>query len=447
RAVSLPILAAAQRHAEHLAFDDGQQQIRYGDLESTIVGKLTAFSFPTGKHVAWCPGNDQTAFLAFWKILSEGGVACPISHRFPEAKRKAVVHSLDAIWLPELELGSDREEFGADPKISLKVRDDAVEKPATIILSSGSTGTPKAIVHSMAAHIANAQGSAENMPLRPGDRWLWSLPLCHVSGLAILIRCAVASATVVGMRNGERITANLLKEKKVTHLSVVATQLQRLLKEKGFPSPSLKFVLLGGSSITPDLVHEARERGVAVITSYGLTEMGSQVTASTANGTPDRSGRVLPRRELKIDPSGEICVRGEPLCLGYFREGLIHPVVDKNGWFPTGDLGSMDRSGELSVKGRLDNMFISGGENIHPENIERVMVEVFGLSQVVIVPKPDETFGARPVAFVDGDLPSDWGSMLKPLLSSYEIPIEVRPWPAEASLAIKPDRKLLASLA
>ena len=85
-------------------------------------------------------------------------------------------------------------------------------------------------------------------------------------------------------------------------------------------------------------------------------------------------------------------------------------------------------------------MFISGGENIHPENIERAMTTLFNIEQVIVVPSPDKEFGSRPVAFVDGTLPADWKSRIMQLLPKYELPIEIYPWPSGTETQIKPDR-------
>jgi O-succinylbenzoic acid--CoA ligase len=175
--------------------------------------------------------------------------------------------------------------------------------------------------------------------------------------------------------------------------------------------------------------------------------MASQVTTSTADGDPAKSGRVLPGRMLKICPSGEIIVRGDTLCLGYYRDGEVEPVVDECGWLHTKDIGDLDDGDQLSVIGRIDNMFISGGENIHPETIERTMTHVFSIEQVVVVPVPEKDFGSRPVAFVNGVLPLDWQETLQTKLQAFEIPLAVYSWPAEAEGAIKPNRKMLQSLA
>ena len=135
--------------------------------------------------------------------------------------------------------------------------------------------------------------------------------------------------------------------------------------------------------------------------------MASGVTASTINDSPRTSGRVLSGRELKIIESGEILVRGETLCEGYFDEGKVHSIVDDQGWFHTSDLGQLDGDQCLTVSGRIDNMFISGGENIHPERIERAMMRVFEIEQVIVVPKKDETYGARPCLLYTSPSPRD----------------------------------------
>ena len=428
-----PIELAARQHPTQLAFDDGEVQIAYADLVAKLSESSRRFAdADSGAHVAWCPKNDADAFLTFWALQQHGCVACPVSHRFPEALREEIVQRLDAVWLPDL----------SDAELNQTESDRA-----TIILSSGSTGVPKAIVHTMAAHVASAKGAATNMQLDPGDRWLWSLPLCHVSGLSILVRCAVASATVVGMPTGSKLSARLLDEQRITHLSVVTTQLRRLLADENFPSLHLKAVLLGGSSVDSRLVAAARERGVSVHTTYGLSEMASQVTTSTSTDDPSKCGRVLPGRQLEISASGEILVRGETLCLGYYGNGKVESAVDESGWFHTGDLGELDEDQQLTVKGRIDNMFISGGENIHPENIERAMRSAFEIDHVIVVPRSDETFGNRPVAFVQGDLPADWEAILREKLQGYQIPVDVLAWPAEAEGAIKPNRKHLQKLA
>lgn len=434
-----PIQNAIDCFGDAIAFDDGERKIHYRELSSFFTSGATWRGFGCGDHVAWCPANDLSSFMSFWRLQSVRCVACPISSRFPIERRHTMVRQLNASWLEDSKKERD--------EVDRPVNPPNADEPATIILSSGSTGKPKAIVHSMSAHVASAQGAATNMPLGPGDRWLWGLPLYHVSGLSILVRCAVAGATVVGVTHASDLSPELLCEQRITHLSVVATQLRRLMTSDQFPSSDLKAVLVGGSSVPSTLVAQARSRGVRVHTTYGLTEMASQVTTSMDTCDPATSGRVLPNRELKIDESGEILVRGDTLCLGYYRDGQIVPVVDEEGWFHTRDVGSLDANGRLSVAGRIDNMFISGGENIYPEVIERALLKLANVEQAIVVPKSDTEFGDRPVAFVKGQLGSDWATELRKSLRGLEIPTSVLDWPENAMLGIKPDRKKLWELA
>lgn len=433
-----PIEYSINHHREQLAYDDGKIQIQYGSLKAAFAESaiMQLTNVDHGDYIVWSPKNDFESFLTFWALQQRGCVACPISYRISDSKRLEMAEQINAKWLKSILHNRDkvRRKF-----VSSKNTDDPTQ-PATLIFSSGSTGRPKAIVHAMSAHLASATGAAKNIPLKSGDRWLWSLPLYHISGLSILIRCATAGATVVGLPVDQELNAYALDELKITHLSVVTTQLRRLLTEKTFPSQHLCTVLLGGNSIDPKLVEAARNRGIDVRTTYGLSEMASQVTTSTADGTPKSSGKLLENRQLQISSSGEILLRGETLALGYFQNGAIQSLTNKNGWFQTNDIGALNENSELIVSGRIDNMFISGGENIHPENIERAMATLFNIEQVIVVPSPDKEFGSRPVAFVDGTLPADWKSRIMQLLPKYELPIEIYPWPSGTETQIKPDR-------
>ncbi len=442
--MSLPIHQSAQAHPQQLAYLDRAHQIRYTDLAEMLTSNAVRHlaNVTAGDHLGWCPGNDLNSYLTFWAMQQRRLVACPISHRFPIATRNEILDRINANWLPSLIENGHEKSRAVDNDLTNRKWDN----PATILLSSGSTGRPKAVVHTLGSHLASATGAATNMPLYPGDRWFWSLPLFHVSGLSILMRCAVAGATVVGQDADSKLSASVLEGLRVTHLSVVNTQLRRLLGENGFPSRYLKAVLLGGSGVDSGLVSQARRQGVNVMTTYGLTETASQVTTSTTNDAPQSSGRLLPERQLKISNEGEILVRGSTLCLGYYRAGEIHPIFDDEGWFHTQDLGTLDDSGLLYVKGRVDNMFISGGENIYPESIENAMLSAFNIRQVIVVPKPDRVFGARPVAFVSGELPSAWGSTLRRTLKGYEVPVEIYNWPVEAEEAMKVNRKFFQRL-
>ncbi len=439
-----PIDDATEQVPQCLAFTDGQVQITYAELSEKIddFSRNHLASLRPGEHVAWCPGNDLEDLVTFWALQRCGLVACPVSYRIPSERRTELLRMLDATWLPTLERYASGKLAQPIPTPVDKIS----ASPATIILSSGSTGDPKAVVHSMAAHIASAEGAASNMPLTHTDRWLWSLPMFHVSGLSVVVRCAVAGAAIVAMKSGRKLSTKTLEEANVSHLSVVSTQLRRLLEEPEFPPSDLKWVLLGGSAIDAKIVRSARKRNARVLTTYGLTEMASQVSTSTIDGNPYCSGKVLPNCELRIDETGEILVRGKTLCLGYYFDGQVHSILNAQDWFPTRDLGEVDGSGQLSVHGRIDNMFISGGVNIYPETIERIIKETFDVEQAVVVSKPDPVYEARPVVFVSGELPPDWQETLRSKLQGFEIPLSAFELPLELEESIKVSRSHLQKL-
>jgi len=276
------------------------------------------------------------------------------------------------------------------------------------------------------------------------------LPLYHVGGLSILFRCLLARATVALPEPGAPL-AEAIASLSATHVSLVSTQLSRLSRE-GADLGGLEAVLLGGGPIQASLVDEAFARRLPVHTSYGLTEMASQVT-TTPRGASLKvlrtAGRVLPNREVSISKEGEILVRGETLFAGYVEGEELDRPLDADGWFHTRDLGELDEDGYLRVRGRMDNLFISGGENIQPEEIEEALCRLEGIDEAVVVPVPDEEFGARPVAFVrmdDGEL-RDLERKLEPVLPRFKIPISFHPRPEEARAGMKADRAALGERA
>jgi O-succinylbenzoic acid--CoA ligase len=209
---------------------------------------------------------------------------------------------------------------------------------------------------------------------------------------------------------------------------------------------------MGGGPVPPSLVDEALARGLPLHTSYGLTEMSSQVTTTRPGASLEElrtAGRVLPNREVSISEEGEILVRGETLFAGYAEGEKLDRPLEAEGWFHTRDLGEIDESGYLRVGGRMDNLFISGGENIQPEEIEEALCRLDGIDEAVVVPVLDEEFGARPVAFVRaaGRKPEELAQELEPLLPRFKIPISFYPWPEEAPRDMKADRAALGERA
>lgn len=322
----------------------------------------------------------------------------------------------------------------------------SLDDEATVLFTSGTRGRPKAVVHTLDQHRQSALGSGAVIPFGPGDRWLLSLPLCHVGGLSLLFRAATSGGALALPRPGERLEAALIRLRP-THVSLVAAQLVRALNDDGATAAlaAAKTVLLGGGPLPRGLLEQAQAAGVAVRQTYGSTEMASQVCTSTT-ADAGTCGRPLPGREVRLSDAGEVLVRGSTLMKGYLEDAAtwrLHLPVDDEGWFPTGDLGQLDDEGRLIVLGRRDNLFISGGENVAPEAVEEALAAVPGVELAVVVPVGDERFGARPCAFVRflDDAPFDEQALAARV--AERLPDFMRPvafLPLGADLGLKPRR-------
>jgi O-succinylbenzoic acid--CoA ligase len=314
------------------------------------------------------------------------------------------------------------------------------QEPATIIYSSGTTSASKAVVHSFSNHYFSALGSNENIKFTEGDSWLLSLPLYHIAGMSILFRAFVSGASVVVRRAGEALKF-LSDDERITHISLVEAQLIEMLEDKSLSArmAKLKAILIGGGAVSNRLADEARKKGWPIYRTYGSTEMCSQVTTTSLKNSSKElhsSGRALPFRELKIAENGEILLRGKTLSLGYLKEGRLQAICDKEGWFHSADIGRVDSSALLHVEGRLDNMFISGGENIYPEAVERVIKRLPNIKKAVIVPVKHKKYGFRPALFLEmrkGGIPSIGAlrEMLKEKIAVYMMPDYVFPLQGE----------------
>jgi o-succinylbenzoate---CoA ligase len=436
-----------------MAIISARGTISYDELD----GRVSAAAFrlrelePGSRVALYLPKGERYVTLML-AVIRAGHVACPVSDRLPprgvaqllERTACAALISDDDDLLRSAGAGLYRWKPGPllEDRQCGESADLPLERPATIVFTSGSTGTPKAALHAFGNHYYNALGSNTNIMLRPGDRWLHSLPLFHVGGISILFRCLLAGATIA-LPGHEAPIGESIADLGATHVSLVSTQLMRLLREDT-KLAGLKAVLMGGGPVSASLVDEALSRGLPIHTSYGLTEMASQVTTTPPGAPPEAlhtAGRVLPEREVRIAQDGEILVRGATLFAGYVADGTLNRSLDSDGWFHTGDLGELDESGYLRVLGRKDSLFVSGGENIQPEEIEEALSALPGVEAAVVVPVDDPEFGQRPVAFVrmeDGST-VDLAPRLEKVLPRFKIPIAFYAWPQESG-GMKVDR-------
>ncbi|MCF7956145.1 MAG: o-succinylbenzoate--CoA ligase, partial [Phycisphaerae bacterium] len=397
--------------------------------------------------------------LALWDI---GAVAVPISTRYTPPQLKEAIETASCKKILG-RMGCGHADFNIEDftnlntnqisDLSFKDFNFNLESDASIIFTSASTSKPKAVLHTIANHYYSALGSNQNIPFEHGDAWLMSLPIYHISGLSLIMRSLIDKASIIFPKPDESIT-DAIRNPKITHISLVAAQLSTLLEstESINRLKKLKAILIGGSAIPQSLITRSIENSLPIFTSYGSTEMASQITTTAPGDLQNKiesSGKLLPYRNLKLTEDGEILVKGKTLFAGYVKKDSVELPTDPQGYFHTNDIGSLDAEGNLTVTGRKDLMFISGGENIHPQQIERQIEKISGVERAIVVPKDDKKFGKVPVAFVkmQKNIPLNVPAIqteLQKHLESFKIPKTIRPWPKEISESIKPDRKSFA---
>ncbi len=283
---------------------------------------------------------------------------------------------------------------------------------AVVLFTSGSTGDARGVVLSRAALVAAAQANAAHLGWRPDDRWLLALSLAHAGGLAVAIRCLAARMPLV---LAPELEPALLAE--ATIASLVPTQLVALLDDPRWrPHPRLRAVLLGGAPATRELLERARGRGVPVLVTYGMTETFGQVATAplvragdpaaplvalpgiTLRATAELSAASVPTPGLATP--APIRVRGPMLATCYLDGTPIAPE------HVTSDLGYL-ADGVLHVVGRADDTIISGGENVHPAQIEEVLAATHGVRAACVFGVPDPRWGQVVAAALEIDASFD----------------------------------------
>jgi len=306
-------------------------------------------------------------------------------------------------------------------------------REAGAIFTSGSTGKPRGIVHTVGNYLYSALGTNEFIGLQPADRWLLSLPLFHVGGVLIWVRTLLAGSVCILPETLKQIE-DALRTHHPSLLSVVPTQLIRLLASEDIVTVlrKTKAILLGGAPSPAWLIEKALDLAIPIVPSYGSTESCTQATG-VAKGSERKAyftaGEPLPYREVRIGSDGTILLGGKTLFQRYLDDP---PGATGTGdrFFPTADVGYFDQSGNLVVLGRKDGIFISGGENISPFEIENALLALDAVATAIAVPVPHREFGLVPWAFVERLGPFNEQEILVALkshLPGYKVPKRILP--------------------
>jgi O-succinylbenzoic acid--CoA ligase len=432
-------------------------------LEKSLTGMDVADSRP---RIALLASTRPVFVAAFHAGLRTGARLAPLNVRLAKPQLRERIERVDPdLLVCERDTESAGREAAGCPVVSLDTpvtadverlptvdRTDgagtAVEparwerdETALLLFTSGTTGEPKCVRLTLGNLVSSASAAAFRLGVAPGDRWLDCLPVYHTGGLAPLVRCPLYGTTLLvqgGFEAGR--TADAMADRAATGVSLVPTQLHRLLAGGWRPPDSLGTVLLGGAPADPALVERALEAGVPVYPTYGLTEAASQVATATpalAREYPASVGQPLVVTSVTIlgdggpvDPgeTGELVVDGPTVTPGYLDPERTAAAFGEYG-LRTGDIGYRDADGRLWVLGRADDTIVTGGENVHPSTVEPALCEHPGVAEAAVVGVPDEEWGQRVGAVVvaSGDVTAGGlQEFARERLAGYEIPRTIR---------------------
>ncbi len=366
---------------ERIALAAEDSEVTFAELEaeaSWVARRLASFGVRRGSTAALTmqPGREQVVLLH--ALMKLGAAVMPLSPALSAAERKAV---LDAVS-PEIDLSDDAVQLPQTEADMPLLGEHDLDDIHCRILTSGSSGTPRPVALSYGNHLWSAVGSAFNIGVDPSDRWLCCVPLSHVAGLSIVMRSVIYGTTAV-LHDGfdtDRVAAALADDE-ITVVSLVTTMLQRLLDARAdLAGP--RVILVGGGPVPAEVLEEALAKGATVVQTYGLTETCSQVTtlaAADARRKVGSAGRPLLTTHLRIS-DGEILVQGPTVAPG---------AADADGWLHTGDLGRIDDEGFLYVEDRIDDLIVTGGENVVPAEVEAVLMRHPEVVDAAVVGRED----------------------------------------------------------
>lgn len=280
--------------------------------------------------------------------------------------------------------------------VALRVGEEIDDDVALVLTTSGTTGPPKGALLTAAALTASA--AATHARLGGPGSWLLALPVCHIAGMQVLVRSVLAGTVPVELNVSNGFDVNELASAVARlgagrrYVSLVAVQLAKALAHPAAAAAlaALDAVLIGGGPLPPRVLQAARDAGIAVVRSYGMSE--------TAGGCV-YDGMPLDGVAVRIDADGRIMVGGSTLAKGYRNPTTPDPFAEP-GWFCTEDLGAVDDSGLLTVLGRRDEAISTGGLTVLPQPVEAVLRSYPGVDDCAVFGLPDDRLGQRVAAAV-----------------------------------------------
>jgi acyl-CoA synthetase (AMP-forming)/AMP-acid ligase II len=396
---------AAVRFPSRAALVTDERTVTYEELHERsdrAAAALAADGVREGTVAALTMPSSIEYVVAYLALAKLGAITAGVNTRMSDRERAAVLDRLQ----PDLVL--DSISYGSGPVPGLDPDPDRV---VTVVFTSGTSGEPKGAVFTNRQLEAITRIDAGGLDVwGTGGPVLGGTQFCHIGFMAKLQwYLRVGSTFLVQERWRAPVALRLIAEHRMRSIGGVAAQIALLLREPDFDAydlSSVETIIVGGGPSPPELVREARRRfGASYSIRYSSTESGGVGTA-TAFDAPDSEtlysvGRPRPGIEVRVADDGEVLVRSPAAMAGYWRDPeRTAATIDSDGWLHMSDLGELDDSGCLHIVGRTNDMYIRGGYNVHPLEVESVLAEHASVAGVAIAPRPDAVMGEIGVAVV-----------------------------------------------
>ncbi|MCY7301961.1 MAG: AMP-binding protein, partial [Thermoleophilia bacterium] len=397
------LLAACERHPELEAFPG----ISYGALLPRLARIAGGLDVEPGDRVVVVLDNRLETALLYWAAQWAGAVFVPLSWRLSEEELDYCIDDAGAARvIREGDPLPDGHAHGG-------MLDRGEREISLLLYTSGTTGRPKGVPRSHAADRAGCLSQALQHGYLHADRTLGVMPLYHTMGIhSLLAMHTVGGCYVPQARWDPHEALRLIEQEHLTSLYLAPTLFYDLVSSENIAEHDLSSVrALGyaGSAMTSAVV----ARCVTVfhpdvfVNHYGSTEIYTFSIGRDQGAKPGCAGRAAVNTRLKLEPTGEICVHlsGDEAFAGYWNRPDADANAIHEGWYHTGDIGHLDGDGDLWIDGRLDDMIISGGENIHPLEVEDILASHPSVREVAVIGAPDDRLGQHVVAVVGGAPP------------------------------------------
>ncbi|CAN5322875.1 FadD3 family acyl-CoA ligase [soil metagenome] len=432
RTIPEMVLSAGDRFGDAEAVVDGSLRLTFGDLVHRVrcaAGAFAEMGLAKGDRVAvWAPNSAEWIIAAFG-LMTAGGVLVPVNTRYRAEEAADIIarSGAKAVLVQKGFLGQDytlplSKPAGHPPIIDLKsgfltsgspsVRDGSDVDGADIseiIFTSGTTGRPKGVLMNHQQNLRHYVDYSGLLGVREGDRYLQINPYFHTFGLkAGLLSSCIRGATMFPMPvfDIDRVVEVVAAEQ-ITVLPGPPTLYHSLLAvEDKAKLSTLRVGVTGAADIPVELIRRVLDElpFQTLATGYGLTEGGTATLSREGDSVEDvatTAGIPMPGVELRIADDGEVLIRGFTVMQGYLDDpAATDDTIDPDGWLHTGDLGTLDAANRLRIVGRKKDMFIVGGFNAYPAEIEGFLMEHPAVAQAAVIGVPDDRLGQVGRAFV-----------------------------------------------